>query len=418
MPRFRDLDRMGLMFPGYAGVAEIGSGAFATVYRATEVETERPVALKALKIASLPPYMTDELDATIRATATVSAHPNIVTLYHPLSDAPGGAVVVLELCRESFGQRIGRGGALGAREAVSVGVKIAGALETAHLAGLLHGNLKPENILITQFGEPVVSDFGVTGVPPTEGPEAVFGFAFGFANVHAAPEILEGKALSPATDVYGLASTLYELLTEKAPFAAYEGENYAAVILRILTQPPAPLLEVPLALSDLLLGALSKDPADRPRSARIFAELLRDIEAEQDWPPTSYAIWEEDRSPGPRPSPAHAGVSWSGRLGAPASSAPDQGAATAGGRGSRSQGGDRSSLVTPTASERNVANPDGATPRRQPPTTLPQSNVPQSNVPQSNVPQSNLPQSKPEGEPNGFPPSRRGRWPFPPPAAA
>jgi serine/threonine protein kinase len=368
MPRSRDFEPLGRAFPGYVDIVQVGEGAFSTVYRAIEIETERPVALKALKIGALPPYVTAELDATIRATAPVSAHPNIVTLYRPLTDAPGGAVVVLELCRESFGQRLLRSGPLATREAVAVGVKIAGALETAHLAGLLHGNLKPENILVTQFGEPVVSDFGVTGIPaPIQGPEAVFGFAFGFANVHAAPEILEGQALSPATDVYGLASALYELLAGHAPFAAYDGENYAAVILRILTQPVSALPEVPIALSDLLVAALAKDPAERPQSARIFAELLRDIETEEGWPPTAYAVWEEDPSSGPQPSAAHAPASGPDEVDAAASPPTTHAAPASNAFRSRPHTGDRSSLITPTTSDRNVATPEAPARRRRPP---------------------------------------------------
>jgi serine/threonine protein kinase len=406
MPRFRDLDHYGLMFPGYSGVAEIGRGAFAKVYRAMELDTERPVALKALNIGSLPPYMTDELDATIRATAAVSTHPNIVTLYRPLTDAPGGAVIVLELCRESFAQRIARSGPLSAREAVAVGVKIAGALETAHLAGLLHGNLKPENLLVTQFGEPAVSDFGVTGIPaPTHGPEAVFGFAFGFANVHAAPEILEGKALSAPTDVYSLASTLYELVSGSAPFAAYDGENYAAVILRILTQPVTPLAEIPIALSDLLLSALSKDPAGRPSSARNFAERLRDIEVQEEWPPTSYAIWEEDPPARPDASPAHAAAAPAHP--APSSSLRSSSSAVPGETPSKPPAGDRSSLATPTASGRHVATPDEPTPRRQPFTDPSRPATPPA-----------APPSQPRGGPAPAARPRRANRPFPPPAPA
>ncbi|HUJ66853.1 MAG TPA: hypothetical protein VLX59_15005, partial [Acidimicrobiales bacterium] len=99
--------------------------------------------------------------------------------------------------------------------------------------------------------------------------------------------------LSPATDVYGLASTMYHLLTGLAPFAAFENEAPAAVILRILRDPARPLRSntVPLELSDLLQASLDKNPDRRPPTAARFAEALRDIEEACSWPQTSYVAW-------------------------------------------------------------------------------------------------------------------------------
>ncbi len=170
---------------------------------------------------------------------------------------------MLELCRESLAQQIRRNGPLDARQTVRVGIKIAGALETAHRSGFLHRDMKPQNILITQFDEPALADFGVAALQASA--QATAG-VLGFTTVHAAPEILEGHELSPATDIYGLASSLYQLLTGLAPFAAFENEAPAAVILRILRDPVRPVRSnaVPLELSDLLEAALAKDPRNRP----------------------------------------------------------------------------------------------------------------------------------------------------------
>jgi hypothetical protein len=276
--------------PGYADLREIGGGAFATVYRATEIETGRYVALKVLKLETVQPHLVETFGHEIQALGKVSDHPNIVTLYRPVSTPDGRPALVLELCRESLAQQIRRTGPLDARQTVRVGIKIAGALETAHRNGFLHRDMKPQNILVTQFDEPALADFGVAALQASA--QATAG-VLGFTTVHAAPEILEGHELSPATDIYGLASSLYQLLTGVAPFAAFENEAPAAVILRILRDPVRPVRSnaVPLELSDLLEAGLAKDPEGRPPTAARFAEALRDIEESCLWPQTSYVAW-------------------------------------------------------------------------------------------------------------------------------
>jgi hypothetical protein len=280
------------ILPGYQDVLEIGGGAFATVYRAIEIDTGRPVALKILKIDAVHLRLMDTFTQEIQALAKVSDHPNIVTLYRPLATPDGRPVLVVELCRESLAQQVRRMGPLSAGQVTRVGIKVAGALETAHRRGFLHRDMKPQNILVTQFGEPALTDFGVAALEASA--QATAG-VFGFTTVHAAPEILEGNQLSPATDVYGLASTMYQLLTGAAPFAAYDEEAPASLILRIIRDPVRPIrtAAVPLDLSDLLEAALSKDPEARPGSALEFAEALIAVEGASGWTPTAYLAWDE-----------------------------------------------------------------------------------------------------------------------------
>jgi hypothetical protein len=290
--RRKDRSAPAAILPGYQDVVEIGGGAFATVYRAIEIDTGRPVALKILKIDAVHLRLMDTFTQEIQALAKVSDHPNIVTLYRPLATPDGRPVLVLELCRESLAQQVRRTVPLSAAQVTRVGVKIAGALETAHRRGFLHRDMKPQNILVTQFGEPALTDFGVAALEASA--QATAG-VFGFTTVHAAPEILEGNQLSPATDVYGLASTMYQLLTGTAPFAAYDEEAPASLILRIIRDPVRPIraADVPLGLSDLLEAALSKDPKDRPGSALEFAEALIAVEAASGWTPTVYLAWDQ-----------------------------------------------------------------------------------------------------------------------------
>jgi serine/threonine-protein kinase PknK len=207
-------------------------------------------------------------------------------MYDSFTLPDGRPVLVLELCSGSLAQHlagVSESGALPAHEAVAIAAKLAGALETAHRGGVLHRDVRPENVLITAYGEPALSEFGVSrlrsaGVPATAE-------LFDFPGPHVAPELLLGQEATAATDVYGLASLLYQLLAGLPPMAAYAGEMPSATILRILRDPARPIdaPEVPYALSDLLLWALAKDPAQRPPSAAWFAEELGRIEARNGW---------------------------------------------------------------------------------------------------------------------------------------
>jgi hypothetical protein len=278
------------VLPGYRDLEEIGGGGFATVYRAIEIETGRPVALKILKIDTIHAQLTETFRQEIQALARVSNHPHIVTLYRPTQTPDGRPVLVLELCRESLAQQMRRSGPLDPSLVTSTGVKISGALETAHRHGFLHRDMKPQNILVTLFGEPALADFGVAALQASAQMTAG---VFGFTTLHAAPEMLEGHHLSPATDVYGLASTMYQLLSGQAPFATFDNEAPASVILRILRDPVRPLRSphIPFALADLLEHALAKKPEGRPRSALDFAAALQAVEAAQGWPETPLVVW-------------------------------------------------------------------------------------------------------------------------------
>ena len=127
-----------------------------------------------------------------------------------------------------------------------MGIKLAGALETAHRAEILHRDVKPQNILLTEFGEPALADFGVAMLQSST--QTTTGL-FDFTTLHVAPELLEGGQATPATDVYELASTLYQLLAGQSAFRAFAGESPASIILRILRDPVQPLTraEIPIA---------------------------------------------------------------------------------------------------------------------------------------------------------------------------
>jgi serine/threonine protein kinase len=276
-------------FPGFTEIAEIGIGSLATVYRAREIGTNRLVALKLLNVRDASPRALESFERESIALGAVSSHPNIVTLYRSFRAADGRPVLVLELCRGSMGEGMRAGHGVPVAEVVSMGIKIAGALETAHRAEILHRDVKPQNILITEYGEPALADFGVAMLQSSTQTTAGL---FDFTTLHAAPELLEGGETSAATDVYELASSLYQLIAGKSAFRAYDGESPASVILRILRDPVQPLLnaQVPTQLSDLLIYAMSKEKSQRPPTASEFAAELASVEAEQVWPRTQFLI--------------------------------------------------------------------------------------------------------------------------------
>ncbi len=282
------------LFPGFTDVSEIGTGSLATVFRARELGTHRLVALKLLNVRDASPRSIESFERESIALGALSSHPNIVTLYRTFRTADGRPVLVLELCTGAVADRIHGGAGVPVTEAVAIGVKIAGALETAHRGGILHRDVKPQNILVTDFGEPALADFGVAMLQSATQTTAGL---FDFTTLHAAPELLEGGGTSAATDVYELASSLYQLIAGKSAFRAYEGESPASVILRILRDPVRPLsgVDVPMALSDLLIRAMSKQMDERPPTAAEFAAELADVEIAQGWSRTQFLI----RDPGP-----------------------------------------------------------------------------------------------------------------------
>lgn len=301
-PRIPAASPLREVLDGYVDVTALAHGRYSTVYRATELATGRRVALKVLDVEGVTPRELEAFAREIAVLNSLSAHPHILTLYGSFRTPDGRPVLALELCREALADRLHGAGLASSREAVAVAVKLAGALETAHRGGVLHRDVRPANVLITEYGEPALTDFGVARLrtaPPASSE------LFDFPSEHVAPELLLGLEATEASDVYGLASTLYELLAGTPPLAAYAGERPAATILRILRDPARPVArdDIPVGLNDLLLWALAKEPEQRPPSMAWFAEELMRIESLGDWTHTPSLI-REPATPVREPAPA------------------------------------------------------------------------------------------------------------------
>ena len=262
-----------LVIPGYEGAVEIGRGGFGIVYRARQVDVQRTVAIKVLT-GVFDEHAKLRFDRERDAMGLLSSHPNSVTVHASGFTADGRPFIVMEhLDGASLADRLVRG-PLSWREAVEIGIKLAGALESAHRAGVLHRDVKPENVLISAYGEPKLADFGIARLEG--GPETRSG-SITASLYHAAPEVFEGKRPTAATDVYSLASTVFSLMTARAPFARETDESIVPLFARVATEPAPDLRPrgVPDVVCVVLEAGLAKDPAVRIGSACEFGARLQ-----------------------------------------------------------------------------------------------------------------------------------------------
>ena len=259
---------------GYHDAEPVGRGGFGVVYRCSEPSLDRVVAVKVLS-SDQDDVDLEQFAGEQRAMGRVSGHPNIVPVLHSGITFTGRPYIVMQYHRRNtLGAWIRDNGPFGVREAMTIGVRLAGALETAHRAGVLHRDVKPANVLLTDYGEPQLSDFGIariTGSRETS-PNTLVG-----SLSYTAPELFEGRPASTAADVYGLATTVFTLLNGGPPFPFAAGETPIAFVRRVQAGPIPDLRAkgVPDPICSALELGLDIDPARRPSSAAAFGDILR-----------------------------------------------------------------------------------------------------------------------------------------------
>lgn len=276
--------------PGYKIVRPLGEGGFGRVYLATQLGLERDVAIKVLMATGLKDETARRFERECRAIATLSGHPHIVAIYDSGITPWGRPFIVMDhIAGGSFANRIATNGALSVAAAVDVIVKVAGAVETAHRAGILHRDIKPENLLLSGYGEPKLADFGVASVP---GGYQTHTGAITASLAHAAPEILDDAAPTPAVDIYALGSTLFTLITARAAFASDEHPGLQALIARTISKPVPDLRAqgVPDVLCRVMETAMSKEPAGRFQTAEEMGSALQQGQRELGWPETAMSL--------------------------------------------------------------------------------------------------------------------------------
>jgi serine/threonine-protein kinase len=269
----------------------LGSGGMAEVYRAFDPRLNRMVAVKVLPpILAADPNYVARFRTEARRVAALN-HPHIVPVYHY-----GEEVIkrqrllyqVMPILRESLRDRLDREGALPLVVAGRIVVEIASALEAAHEMGLVHRDVKPENILLDQKGKAMLTDFGIAreamflrrpGVMQTL---SATGLPVGTPE-YMAPEQLRNGPVDQRADIYGLGTVLYELLTGVVPHEAETPYEVAALVLTAPLIPPSKHNpNVSRKLEATVLRALARQPEDRFPDARSFAEALAAAIAEPD----------------------------------------------------------------------------------------------------------------------------------------
>ncbi|WP_375335980.1 protein kinase [Nocardia sp. SYP-A9097] len=279
-----ELEAMGLV-----DADEVGRGGFGVVFRCTQRVLDRIVAVKVLSTEidaeSLERFLREE-----HAMGRLSGHPNIVDILQVDVTASGRPYIVMPYATHgSLEQLVRDNGPLTWSDSLRVGVKLAGAIETAHRAEVLHRDVKPANVLLSRYGEPQLTDFGIARIPG--------GFRTSTSLItgspaFTAPEVLKGDEPTVRSDVYGLGSTLFALLTGHAAYERQAGEKIVAQFLRITNQPVPDLREqeIPPDVAAAIEAAMSPDPRHRPESAVEFGELLRTVQSGHGQVPDEMAL--------------------------------------------------------------------------------------------------------------------------------
>ncbi|QYB01142.1 protein kinase [Rhodococcus sp. USK10] len=263
---------------GFTDLEEIGRGGFGVVYRCRQPHLDRTVAVKVLAADPAP----EDLERFLReqrAMGRLSGHPHIVTVLQVGTTAAGRPYLVMPYHRYgSLDATIRRTGPLNWADTLNLGIALAGALEAAHRAGVVHRDVKPANILLTEYGDAQLADFGIARIPG--GFETGTGVITG-SPAFTAPEVLAGQSPTPASDIYSLGASLFCALTGHAAFERRSGEQLVAQFVRITTEPVPDLRDpaIPGAVTAVIGHAMAAEPTARPHTAAEFGDELRDTQA-------------------------------------------------------------------------------------------------------------------------------------------
>lgn len=252
----------------------LGKGGMGAVYRARDRELGEVVALKMLHVEGLDAEMLERFRQEVRLSRKVT-HKNVARVYD-LGEHQGERFFTMELVDgDSLRAVLSRDGALGPSRVVELGVAMCRGLAAAHEVGVVHRDLKPDNVLISRDGRIAITDFGIASSlePGTKASETT---SFAGTPMYMAPEQVDRSSpIDARSDLYALGVVLFELLTGRGP---WEGATPLALAVARLTQPapdPRRLRPVPDALAELVRRCMARAPAERPSSAEeVEAALL------------------------------------------------------------------------------------------------------------------------------------------------
>jgi serine/threonine protein kinase/Tfp pilus assembly protein PilF len=262
----------------YKIIAEVGAGAMGTVYKAEDTKLARTVALKFLA----PKTIRSGADRTrfvneARAAAALS-HPNICTVYE-IGEADGRTFIAMEFVDGLSLDKRTASGPLEISEAVDIAAQVAEGLHEAHKKGVIHRDIKPGNIMISDKGRAKIMDFGVAKLA-SAGTTTKPGTTVGTV-AYMSPEQTRGEVLDHRTDIWSLGVVLYEMITGQRPFTGHYDQ---AIIYSIQNADPTSPMElnaaVSLELTQLVFNMLVKDRGLRIQNAKVFLRALKDVMAQ------------------------------------------------------------------------------------------------------------------------------------------
>jgi serine/threonine protein kinase len=267
------------VLPGFTHIHILGSGGFADVFLYEQNMPRRQVAVKVMLSEVVNDQVRQMFQAEANLMAQLSPHPSILTVYQASVSSDGRPYLVMEMCSSALSERYRRE-PVPVPEVLRIAVKIGSAIETAHRAGVLHRDIKPSNILLTAYGHPVLSDFGIAAtLSEAENQESV-----GMSIPWTAPEVLLDE--TPGTihsEVWAFGATVYSLLAGRSPFEVPGAQNKSADLVNRISQAkvqPMGRADVPASVERILKKAMSRNPSARPDSVLEVVRELQSIETE------------------------------------------------------------------------------------------------------------------------------------------
>jgi serine/threonine protein kinase/Flp pilus assembly protein TadD len=260
----------------YKILEKLGEGGMGVVYKAQDTKLDRIVALK-----FLPQHLTSdsvEKERFIHEAKAASAlnHTNITTI-HEIDEFEGQMFIVMEYCEGKTLKRIIEKETLSVRKVLDIGIQICEGLVVAHEKGIVHRDIKSDNIMVTPRGQVKIMDFGLAklkGATKLTKTRSTLGTA-----AYMSPEQAQGEEVDQRSDIFSFGVVLYELLTGQLPF---KGEHHAAIVYSIVNEEPQPVArfnnQVSTKLEDIVFKALAKDKEERYQH---IDELLADLRRER-----------------------------------------------------------------------------------------------------------------------------------------
>lgn len=284
--------------PGLVFVQPLGSGGYADVFLYEQQSPRMPVAVKVLKSEGLTDALRQQFVEEADTMAALGDHPYIVQVFRSGTSDDGRPYLVMKYYPPPNLAMRARAERFSVEDVLRTGIQLASAVETAHRAHITHRDIKPANVLISAYGAPGLTDFGIAGRGARDGDvEAETTDDVGVSVPWAPPEVLYGQSNGDErSDVYSLAATLWQLLVGRSPFEVPGGDNSAYALMpriRSTAPPRTGRQDVPAGLERLLAQAMAKDPSHRPASALEFARALQAVEQQQRLARTPIVVLDE-----------------------------------------------------------------------------------------------------------------------------